>query len=175
MAVAGRDRLEPDRLERADGRKLRLRDAHPVVFDHAAGPDDEGVAEQRRAAELFHERRGKLLERVAEEDHLRLGAEGVEERLRPRQGVDAGDRLPDAREAEPAFAQDAEAEPHELAVVRLVARRAPQFRHAHGVGERDPDFGDEDAFDVETHDVHGWECSGCLVFRAGFRTNGCAR
>ena len=154
VAVAGGDRVEADGLQRAHGHELGLRHAHAVARDHAVRRHVERVAEERRAAELLHERRGELLERVAQEDHLRLGAERVEEVLRAGERVDAGDHLPDAAQAEAVLAQDAEPEAHELAVVGLVAGGAAQFGEADRVGERDPDFGDEDALDVEADDVH---------------------
>ena len=74
IAVAGGDGLITDGLERADSRQLGLRAAHRKVGDLAGGGHDEAVAEDRRPAELFHQRLGKLGKRIAEDDGLRLAA-----------------------------------------------------------------------------------------------------
>jgi hypothetical protein len=44
---------------------------------------------------------------------------------------------------------------HQLVVVRLVARGAAQLGDAGALGELDPDFGNQHAFEVETDKLHG--------------------
>ena len=51
--------------------------------------------------------------------------------------------------------EEVEAETHELVVVGLVARGTVEFGNSGHFGEGDPDFGDEDAFEVEAEHVHG--------------------
>ena len=67
--------------ERLDGVPLLVGLAEPIVDDPVVG-DDEPVAQDRRHAELAHERRGELLERVGEDHHLRPAAQLVEELAR---------------------------------------------------------------------------------------------
>ena len=88
------------------------------------------------------------------QQHLRLGAEGVEEFARAGKGVDRGDDLLDLAQAEAVLLQDAEAPAHELVVVGLVARRAAELGNAARLRERDPDFGHEDALDIQADNVH---------------------
>ena len=51
--------------------------------------------------------------------------------------------------------KDAQAESHELVVVRLVARSALELFDAGRLGERNPDFRNEHAFQVKADNVHG--------------------
>ena len=75
-------------------------------------------------------------------------------RARAGQRVDARDDLLDLRQAEPVFVEDPQAKRHQLVVVGLVARRARELGDAGGFGERDPDRGDQHAFQIETYQVH---------------------
>jgi hypothetical protein len=55
----------------------------------------------------------------------------------------------------PCSRQDRQAILHQLVVVWLVAGGAAKLRNAGARGEFDPDFRDEDAFEVEADDLHG--------------------
>ncbi len=56
--------------------------------------------------------------------------------------------------------QQVEAVAHQLVVVGFVARGARERLDSGLLGERDPDFGDEDPFEVEADDVHAMGGSG---------------
>jgi hypothetical protein len=102
-----------------------------------------------------HQRVGEFVEGVGEDDDLVILAQLVEEGARARHRAHFGDHLLDVRQAELVLAQDVQAVLHQLVVVRLVARRAAQLGNAGALGEFDPDFGDEDTFEVEADDLHG--------------------
>ena len=51
--------------------------------------------------------------------------------------------------------EDAQAVLHEHVVVRLFPGGAAQFGDARAFGEFDPDFGNENTFEVKTNDLHG--------------------
>ena len=61
----------------------------------------------------------------------------------------------DIGKAEPALAQHAQAECHELVVVGFVACRARELGDAGATGELDRDLGNQDAFEIEADDLHG--------------------
>jgi hypothetical protein len=126
-----------------------------VAHQHSVGVGFEAVAEQRRPAELAHQRVGKLVEGVGQDDQLIVLAQSIDEGAGAFERSHFGDHLLDIRQAELVFAQDGEAVLHQLVVVRLVAGSAAKLRNAGARGEFDPDFGDEDAFKVEADDLHG--------------------
>ena len=81
VAVARGDGLETAGMQRADRGQLRLIAAHAVAGDGAVVSDFQRVAEDGRPAELLHDGLGELLERVADDDHLGLRAQVVQELL----------------------------------------------------------------------------------------------
>ena len=171
-AVAGGDRLIADGLQRADGRELRLLAAHLVAEDLAVRRDLERVAQQRRIAELLHQRHRELLERVAEDHDLRLAAQRVEKLLRAGHGVDLGDRLLNLLELQAVLFQDGDAVAHELIIVRLVAGGAAQLGDAARLGEGDPDFRDQNALHIQTNNVHfGFLLYFCSLLGLNFAQN----
>ena len=113
------------------------------------------MAEQRRHAELRHQRHGEFVEGVGEDDDLVVAAQGVEEILGAGHRAHVGNHLLDVGQAELVLLQQVQPVLHQLVVIRLVARGAAQFGNAGALGEFDPDFGDEHAFEVETDELHG--------------------
>ncbi len=88
IGIAACDRFESDRLQCFDRGELRLLDSHLKAGDLSVVCDFQGVAEQGRIAEFFHQRCGKLREGVADQDHLGEGAQLVEELSCARQWID---------------------------------------------------------------------------------------
>jgi ATP-dependent 26S proteasome regulatory subunit len=78
----------------------------------------------------------------------------VEEVARAGHRPHAADHGLDVGELQPVLAQQADAVAHQLVVVGLVARGAAELGDAGALGERDPDLGDEHAFEVEADDLH---------------------
>jgi hypothetical protein len=152
VRVAGRDDAERERAERLDGAALPVRDAQPVARDPPAGVDLERVAEERRPAELPHERRRELAERVGEDDDLRPAPQPVEERGGAVERRHRLDHRLDVAEPEPVLVEDREPAPHQDVVVRLVAGGAPERGDPRALGHVDPDLRDEDALEVEAGD-----------------------
>ena len=70
IAVTHRDRFKADGLKRLHRGELGLAAAHPEVDDPAALVRLQGIAEDSGHPQLFHQRVGKLGERVAEYDDL---------------------------------------------------------------------------------------------------------
>ena len=112
------------------------------------------IAENRRTTELFHKRSGKLLESIAQDEHLRKRTQFVEKIFCTGHRVDFFNRFADFVQTEIVFVEDIDPVAHQRIVVRFVACRAPQFGNAGRFAERDPYFGDEHAFKVETSDKH---------------------
>ena len=154
VAVPGGDGLEADALQGLHRGQLALLHADAVVVDHPVFPDLQLVAEDRRPAELLHQGRSELREGIGEDERLGLAAQGVQELLRAGHGIDRGDRGLDVLQAQAMLPQDAEAPLHQLVIVRLVPCGALQLRDAAGLGKSDPDLRNQDAFKIQTYNIH---------------------
>ena len=128
--------------------------AHEVAGDVALAVHLEGVAQQGGIAQLGHEGHGELVEGVAEDDHLGILTQRVQEVLGAGQGVDAGDGLLNGAELQAALPQQIDAPAHEFVIIRLIASGAAQLGNAAFLGKGDPDLGDEDTLHVQTNDIH---------------------
>ena len=153
-AVADGNGLVADGLERPHGGELGVFDSQAEAVDHAVVPDGQLVAEQRRPAELFHQRPSELREGIADDDGLLRASQFVEKLLRARERVDLRDGLLNLLQAEPVLAQNAQAPVHQLGIVRLVPGGAPQLGNSADFRKRDPDFRHQNAFQVKTNHVH---------------------
>src|SRR5262245_8101155 len=98
------------------------------------------MAEQRGPSELAHERLRELLEGVRENDHLCLGAQFVEKRLRAVEWEQGANRVLNIVERQPMFPEEPESPLHEDVIVRDVARREPQPVNAGLLGDGNPDL-----------------------------------
>ena len=150
--ITGGDDVVVERLERGDGVPFLVRQAELVARD-AVIFHDEAMAKKCGSAELLHERIGKLLERIGEEDNLNAAAEFVEKFAGTGKWREAADHLLDSRERDAVSVENGDAGEHEFVVVRLVARGAAQFGEAGAFGDGDPNFRREDAFHVEGDDA----------------------
>ena len=110
------------------------------------------MAEHGRESELAHQGTGELFERVRQQDDLCLVTQLVEEGASTIEWYEPGDDVLDQRHRESVFGEQVEAIPHEHVVVRLVTGGAPQPFDPRALRNRDPDLGDEHAFDIERHD-----------------------
>ncbi len=102
--------------------------------------------------ELAEQRLRELHEGVRQDDDLGPAAEPGEEVERAVQRLHGADHGLDVGQAEVMLVENREAAAHELVVVGLVTRRAPQRRDAGALGDVDPDLRDEDALEVEAGD-----------------------
>ena len=125
--------------------------AESVVHDPVV-VHDEPMAEHGRESELAHQRAGELFERVRQQNDLRLVTQLVEEGASAIERHEPGDDVLDQRHREPVLGEQVEAIPHEHVVVRFVTCGAPQPVDPGALRDRDPDLGDEHAFDIERHD-----------------------
>lgn len=150
VAVAGGDDPVVEAFERLDRAALLVGEPQAVVDDAVVG-DDEAMAQQRRHAELAHQRRRELLERVAEDHDLRPGAELVEELPRAGERCQPADDLADEAEGEAVPVEDVEPTSHEDVVVRFVAGGAPQVVQAGALRHRDPDLRHQDPLEIQHH------------------------
>ena len=110
-------------------------------------------------SELLHQGRGELVEGVGEDDHLVLAAQPGEKLARALERAHAADHGLDVAQTQAVLVEDRDAVAHQLVVVRLVARGDAQRLDAGGLGDVDPDLGDEHAFQIEADD-HGRLASG---------------
>ncbi len=154
VGVARGHHLEVQPLQRVHRVPFLVGLAQLVVGHEALGVDLQLVAKEGGAPQLAHQRVGKLVEGVRQDDHLVLRAQTVQEVLGALQGRHAGDHRLDVGQLQPPLAQQADAKAHQLAVVRLIPRGTAEFRDAGALGEGDPDFRDENAFQVEADDLH---------------------
>ena len=94
----------------------------------------------------------------------------VEERLRAVERRQRADDFLDVRQLEAVFVENLQPSLHQHVVVRLVARGAAQFLDPGLFRKGDPDFRNEDAFEVEgddglLHCVFIAQCRPCPAFR----------
>lgn len=144
---------ERELLQGLDGLALAVGEAQPVVGDTSRLFDHQFVAEQRRPPELAHQRFGELVERVAEDDDLRLRTQLLEEVDGAFERRQRRDHVLDVGEAQAVTIEDLDAAAHQLVVVGFVAGGAPQFGDSRLVGERNPHLGHEDAFEIQANDT----------------------
>ena len=116
--------------------------------------DLQRVAEDRRPAELFHERLCKLLKGVAQDHDLRFFAQRVQKVLRAGQRVNFRDDVLHVFELQPVLFQNAEPPAHEFIVIGLIARGAAQLGDAAFLRKSDPDLGHEHALQIKTDKIH---------------------
>ena len=129
-------------------------DAHLEARDFTALRDLKRVAEYRRIAELFHERRRELRERVTQNHDLGKAPELVEELLCARHRINRRDGLLNLLEPEAVLLQNVNAVAHQLVVVRLVPCCAAKFRDARSLRKRNPDFGNQHALQIQANNIH---------------------
>ena len=134
--------------------ELGRRAAHLVAGDAAVGSNFERVAHDGGPAKLAHEGLGELLEGVGQDDDLGRRTQLVEELAGTLKGLDGVDDLLNLLDAHVVFGEHAQAPPHELVIVGLVARGARQLGDVGCAGELDPNLRNEHAFQVSAHDVH---------------------
>jgi hypothetical protein len=155
VGISGCDHLEVELLEATHRLTLLIRHAQMVIHEAAGVVGFQAVAEQGRPAELPHQRVGELVEGVGQDHHLVVLAQRVEETARTVHRPHRGDDLLDLRQAQAVLGKDAEAVLHQRVVVRLVTGGTTERRDTGAFGEFDPDFGNEDTFEIETDDFHG--------------------
>ena len=129
--------------------------AYKVNRRHPAFVDLELVAQDRRPPELAHEGLSELVERVGEDHDLKSGAQPVEGLRRARKRIHPVDDALDVTDPQLVLAQNLQALCHQLVVVRDVPGRRAKGVDARTFGEVDPDFGDQNPFQVEAGDFHG--------------------
>ncbi len=136
------------------GAALAVVDPQPVAADPAAGLDFELVTEKRRPAELAHEWGRKLLKGIREDDHLCPRSQPVKELSRALEWAHAGDHLLDQGQGDAVLIEDGETLSHQHIVIGFVPRRAAEFGNPGPLGHVDPNFRDENTFEVKARD-HG--------------------
>ena len=99
------------------------------------------MAEQGWLAELSHQRRRELVERVREDQDLEAVSQPVQEGRGSLEGGEAADHLVEVGQAQTVLGQDLEAPGHQHVVVRFVAGRDPQRIDPGALGHVDPVFG----------------------------------
>ena len=153
-AVAGSNGVIANGLKRSYRGELCIFNTHFKIVNHTVFTHNKGVAEDGGPTELFHERRRKLREGVAENDRLRDAAQLVKKRFCPRQRVNFRNGILNLLQSESVLSEDIETPAHELIIIRLVPRRALQLRNSAGLRKRDPDFRNQNAFQIQTHNMH---------------------
>lgn len=156
VGISGGDHLVVEAFEGGDGFLLLVGLAELVTGDVVAF-HDEAVAEEGGPAKLPHEGLGKLFEGIGKDDDLDKGAEFGEKFGAAGQGPEGVDDGLDVGEFEPVAVEDLEAAGHQFVVVWFVTSGATEFRDAGFLGHGNPDFGNENAFEVEGDDglFHG--------------------
>ena len=112
------------------------------------------VAENCGPPKLFHQRSGKLCKGIADDNNLRHGAQRVQKFPCTGQRIDFCNGLLNGGQPQSVLLQNAEAPPHQFIIIGLIPRGALQFRNAAGLRERNPDFRHQNAFQIQTNDVH---------------------
>ena len=149
VAVAGGDHAVAERVERLDRAALLV--GHGGGGSRRCGRlDDEAVAQDRRPAELAHQRPGELLERVRQDDHLGAARAG---RRGSRRRPGAASSPPITSSISVIVRPCSSSRPSRYfisdVVVGLVAGGAAQFVDPGPFGDGDPDLGHEHALEVE--------------------------
>ena len=132
-AVAAGDGVIADGLQGLHRGELGLLTAHLVAGDLAVLRHLQGVAEDGGPAQLFHQRLGKFLKGIAQNNHLGGGPQLVQKRLGAGQRINLGDGVLDLLEPQAVLLQDAQPPGHQLVVIRLIPGGAPQLRNAAGL------------------------------------------
>ncbi len=151
VRIAGGDDAVVQRFQRGDGFLFLVRLTQFIAGD-AVVRHEQAMAKKRRPVQLFHQRRGELLERVGQNYDLRERAEFVEKFLAAGQGMQRADDFLDLRKRDAVLVEDADAIIHQLVVIRFVARGAAQFGNLGFLGDGDPDFRRQHAFHVQRND-----------------------
>ena len=154
VGIARGDHGEVEFLETTHGLALLIGHAQVVIHHAAVGIGFQTVTEQRRPAELAHQRMSELVKSVGQDHDLIALAQRVEKGACAGHRSHFGDHRLNLRQPQPVAGQRIEPITHQHIVIRLVARGAAQFGHAGTLGEFNPDFGDEHPFEVETDDLH---------------------
>ena len=137
---------------------ILLLGACPLIFNAKVLADKEkenfqSIAEKRGHAQLLHKGIGELREGIAQDDHLGDVPQVVQELFRPGQRVDLRDGFLYLLKAQSVLLKRFDAEIHQLAVIRFVARGAGQLRNAGLFRKCDPYFRDDHAFHIEAYYV----------------------
>ncbi len=146
--ISGGHDFEIERLKGRDGVAFLVGHAELVAGD-AIICYDEPVTEKGRPSHLSHERLGELLESIGENNHRGFLSEGAKKLGRAGKEGQPGDDLLDLAKGDAVPRQQIDAVEHEFVIIRLIPRRAAEFRDAGAGGDRDPDFWRQDAFHVE--------------------------
>lgn len=146
--ISGGHDFEIERLEGRDGVAFLVGHAELVAGD-AIICYDEPVTEKGRPSHLAHERLGELLESIGEDNHRGFFPEGGKKLGGAGEEGQPGDDLLDLAKRDAVLRQQIDAVEHEFVIIRLLPRRAAEFRDAGAGGDRDPDFWRQDAFHVE--------------------------
>ena len=155
VAVAAGNGLIADGLKGLHRGQLGLLAAHSEAGDLAAFGHLQGVAEDGGPAQLLHQGLCELLKGIAEDDDLGDGPQLIQERLGAGQRVDLGNGGLDLLQAQSVLLQDAQPPVHQFIVIRFVPGGPLQLRDAAGLRECDPDLRNQDAFHIQTYDIHG--------------------
>jgi len=127
-----------------------------LIVHHAVGlVGDQAMAEQRREAQLAHQRLGELVEGVGQDHHLETLAQPVDELRRAFQRLQRCDDLLDIGELQAVLVEDAQALLHQYVIVGNVPCGRPERFDSGGLGKGDPDFRNQHTFQVETGYFHG--------------------
>ena len=130
---------------------------HPkFVSDNAVIVDDQTVAKERWPAQVLHQRSTKLLERVRQDQYLRAFAKRVEKlqrtlhwRQRRYDGLEVG-------HFETVLFEQSDPTPHQHVVVGLISSCPAKRCYACLLSDRNPNFRDENPFQVKGDDRLLW-------------------
>ncbi|MCY1434516.1 hypothetical protein D9M71_505780 [compost metagenome] len=112
------------------------------------------MAQQGREAELAHQRLGEFVEGVGEDHHLEALAQPVDELDGAFQRLQGGDHFLDVGQLQAMLVEDAQTLLHQHVVIRDIAGSRLERFDTGFFSEGDPDFRNQDPFQVETGDFH---------------------
>ena len=147
--IARGEHLEVEFLQVFYDLRLLVAHAQVITLDHVVF-DHEIVAENRRESEILHDRVGKFLERVREDDHLGFVAERIHEVAGAVEETEICDNVLDVRELDVFAFENLDAALHEHIVVGNVARGEAEVLDARLFGDGNPDFWRKNAFQVKS-------------------------
>ena len=115
---------------------------------------DQAVTEQSRPFQLPHQRLGEFVEGIGKNDHLKALAQPVDEIYSTGQGFQLGYYRLDVIHLEIMLLQKPQALLHQYVIVGNIPGSRAQFVDAGAFGKGDPDFRDQDPFQVQAGQFH---------------------
>src|SRR5690606_38501028 len=126
-----------------------------LVAHHAIGlVDHQLVTQQGREAQLAHKRLGELVEGVRQDHHLEAFAQPVYELDGAIERLEGSDDFLDVAQLQAVLVKDAQALLHQHVIVGNVPGGRLQRLDTGFFRKRDPDFRNQNTFQVETSDLH---------------------